>query len=394
MKNARHSSTAVDFADVIRPLAEARSLPPWCYSTLDFYKVEVEHIFLKTWNCVGHASRIREAGDCFSFDIAGIPLLIVRGSDNVVRAFANSCRHRGTRLVEGKINCRQIICPYHAWTYDLDGRLLSAPTSMKRTDGFDPSQFPLKQVRLEEWNGFLFVNCDPNAESFLSYVGDLTELLRPYELGSLVQTWSKAYSVNCNWKNYLENARDQLHVATVHRKTFQRTVPVTKINRELLPSNGAYSVAFIRTPRTTALLDGDEGFIHRPQLSGRYAEGTHTAIIYPGLYVGCAVDCAYSLMITPIDVAHTRIEVSVIFPAENLKRPDFETVSQRYHRTFTSISDEDNAIVEAQFKGLNSPLAEPGPFSWREEGIHWICRWVTEQILKGQAQTEERAAAD
>jgi choline monooxygenase len=394
MESARHRAPAEDFADVTRCVAEARSLPARCYYSPDFYKTEIEHIFLKTWNCVGHASRIREAGDCFAFDIAGIPLLIVRGADNRIRAFANSCRHRGTRLIEGRDSCQRIVCPYHAWTYDLDGRLLSAPTSMERTTDFELSRFPLKQVRLEEWNGFLFVNCDPDAESFLSYVGDLTELLRPYELGSLVQTWSKVYSVDCNWKNYLENARDQLHVATVHRKTFQRTVPVTKINRELLPSNGAYSVAFIKTPRTTALLDGDEGFGHRPELLGRYAEGTHTAIIYPGLYVGCAVDCAYALMITPTDVAHTRIEVSVIFSAEDLRRSDFETVSKRYHRTFTSISDEDNAIVEAQFKGLNSPLAEPGPFSWREEGIHWICRWVADQILEGQGHPAANAAAD
>jgi phenylpropionate dioxygenase-like ring-hydroxylating dioxygenase large terminal subunit len=265
---------------------------------------------------------------------------------------------------------------------------------MERTTSFELSRFPLRQVRLEEWNGFLFVNCDPSAGSFSSHVGDLTALLRPYELGGLVQTWSQAYTVNCNWKNYLENARDQLHVSTVHRKTFQRTVPVTKINRELLPSNGDYSVAFIKTPRTTALLEGDEGFPHRPELTGRYAEGTHTAIIYPGLYIGCAVDCAYALMITPIDVSHTRIEVSVMFPPEHINHSDFSEVSARYHRTFTSISDEDNAIVEAQFRGLNSPLAQPGPFSWREEGIHWICRWVVNKVTNGTELTGGQAAAN
>ena len=158
MVRAGHSPTKEDFAALFRPAVEARSLPAWCYSKDDFFKLEVERIFLRSWNCVGHASRVPTPGDCYAFDIAGIPLLIARGTDNVVRAFGNTCRHRGTRLVEGNKNCRYIVCPYHAWSYDLDGRLVSAPTSMERTVDFDMAKFPLKQVRLEEWNGFLFAN--------------------------------------------------------------------------------------------------------------------------------------------------------------------------------------------------------------------------------------------
>jgi choline monooxygenase len=385
---------AEDFNAVFRPAVEARSLPAKCYTADEFFKLEVAHIFMRSWNCVGHASRIPAAGDCYSFDIAGIPLIVARGTDKVIRAFANSCRHRGTKLVEGKKNCRRIVCPYHSWSYDLSGNLVAAPSSMERTVDFNVAKYALKQVRLEEWNGFLFVQCDPDAASFLDYVGDLTALLEPYHLGDLVQTWSKSYTVSCNWKNYLENARDQLHVSTVHRETFERTVPVSKFNRELLSSNGAYSVAYIKSPRTSALLAGDDGFPNRPRLTGRYAEGTHTSVIYPGLYIGATLDCGYSLMIIPIDVAHTRIEISVMFEPEHLKRPDFETVSQRYHKTFMAISDEDNAINEAQFKGLNSPLAEPGPFSWREEGVHWICRWGAEQIVGEPGRAPTRVAAE
>jgi phenylpropionate dioxygenase-like ring-hydroxylating dioxygenase large terminal subunit len=146
------------------------------------------------------------------------------------------------------------------------------------------------------------------------------------------------------------------------------------------------------TPRSTALLEGEEGFPYRKGLTARYAEGTHTSIIYPGLYIGATLDCGYSLTITPVDVSHTRVEIAVMFEREITERDDFEEVSKRYQKTFIAISEEDNAINELQYAGLNSPLAQPGPFSWREEGVHWICRWVAGRIVGEPAPT--RGAAE
>ena len=114
-----------------RPLLEAETLPPWCYTSEAFYQREVERIFRKVWNFVGHVSQIAAPGDYFALTFAGVPVIILRDLSGIPRGFANSCRHRGSALLEGEGNCRVIACPYHSWTYALDGALRAAP-EMKR----------------------------------------------------------------------------------------------------------------------------------------------------------------------------------------------------------------------------------------------------------------------
>ncbi|MBC7136577.1 MAG: Rieske (2Fe-2S) protein, partial [Oceanibaculum nanhaiense] len=136
------------YANVRKPLAEAETLPPWCYTSDRFYQREVERIFLKVWNFIGRADRIPNPGDYFTLEFTGIPLIIVRGDDGKVRAFANSCRHRGALIAMGEGRCRAFKCPYHSWAFGLDGQLLSAP-SMEKTANFDPVEYGLIEVRLE-----------------------------------------------------------------------------------------------------------------------------------------------------------------------------------------------------------------------------------------------------
>src|ERR1700744_1902404 len=128
------------YAAVRKPLLEAETLPPWCYTSDDFYRREVQKIWRKAWHFLGHVEQVSKPGDYLALEFAGVPLIIVRGQDNIVRAFANSCRHRGSALLdEGTGNCRTIVCPYHSWGYALDGSLLGAP-EMQKTEGFDPAK--------------------------------------------------------------------------------------------------------------------------------------------------------------------------------------------------------------------------------------------------------------
>ena len=106
-----------------RPAAEASPLPNWCYTSEAFYRLEVEKIFMKAWNYAGHASQVPSPGDYFCLDITGVSIIVIRGDDHRVRAFYNACRHRGSRVASGEGNCRRLVCPYHRWRYDLDGRL-------------------------------------------------------------------------------------------------------------------------------------------------------------------------------------------------------------------------------------------------------------------------------
>ncbi len=154
---------------VRRPLLDAETLPPWCYTSPDFYRREVERIFMKVWNFVGSIDQIPNPGDYFTLDFVGVPLVILRDGHGKLRAFANSCRHRGSELLSGSGNCKLIVCPYHSWTYDLAGKLRGAP-EMEKTHGFDKQDYSLVPIKLDTWGGFLFINFDEKSGPLKDYL--------------------------------------------------------------------------------------------------------------------------------------------------------------------------------------------------------------------------------
>jgi phenylpropionate dioxygenase-like ring-hydroxylating dioxygenase large terminal subunit len=131
------------YAAVRRPVGEAFNLPPWCYTSKRFFDREIERLFGKVWNFVGRTDRIARPGDYFTCETATVPLIVARGADGVVRAFANTCRHRGCPVAKGEGNARTFICPYHGWTYANEGRLVGAPTDMDASVGFDMKDYSL-----------------------------------------------------------------------------------------------------------------------------------------------------------------------------------------------------------------------------------------------------------
>jgi choline monooxygenase len=192
---------------VRKPLLEAETMPAWCYTSPEFYRREVERIWKRTWNFVGSADQIANPGDYFTLTFVGIPLIILRDGKGALRAFANSCRHRGSQLLDGAGNCKLISCPYHSWTYELDGSLRGAP-EMDRTLDFDKAKYGLVPIRLDTWGGFLFINFDDAASPLRKFLGDLPEKLAPYRLENMALVRRKTYDMACNWKLFVENAKE------------------------------------------------------------------------------------------------------------------------------------------------------------------------------------------
>ena len=147
------------YAAVRWPLLEAETLPPWCYTSEAFYRREVERIFRKAGTSSATSRQVANPGDYFALTFAGVPVIILRDLSGTLRAFANTCRHRGSALLEGSGNCRAIVCPYHSWTYALDGALRAAP-EMQQTLDFDAADTGLIPLRLDTWGGFLFLCFD------------------------------------------------------------------------------------------------------------------------------------------------------------------------------------------------------------------------------------------
>src|SRR5262249_15658276 len=145
----------------------------------------------------------------------------VRDRAGTLRAFSNSCRHRGSAIAEGEGNCRALACPYHGWVYGLDGALLSAG-HMEQAAGVDPRRYGLVPLRLATWAGFLFVNFSAHARGLRDYLGDLPEKFESYRLDDMAVVRRKTFDMECNWKLFVENAMEELHIPTVHGKTIQQ----------------------------------------------------------------------------------------------------------------------------------------------------------------------------
>lgn len=207
-------------ADIIHrhdPL-DGWSLPAWTYRDPEFFTVEQDRVFRPSWQVVCHVSDIPEPGDWHTLDYLGESVIVVRGRDAVLRAFTNVCRHRGSRLVDGASGCaKKLVCPYHAWTYDLDGRLTGVPDSASYPT-LDKGKAGLVAVELEIWRGFVFVRLeDDGGPSVARMMAPYEAMVAPYrfeDLGALGRVTLRPRGVN--WKNVGDNYSDGLHIPVAH----------------------------------------------------------------------------------------------------------------------------------------------------------------------------------
>ncbi len=150
-------------ASALLPFEQARAMPKSVYTSDEFLAQEIEHVFAKDWFCAGRASSLKHPGDYITLELAGQPIMVVRDAVGQLRAQSNVCLHRMSTLLEGSGNTRSIVCPYHAWTYNLDGSLRGAP-AMTLNEGFKKDGYCLPQVRCEEWLGWIMVSLNPDAK--------------------------------------------------------------------------------------------------------------------------------------------------------------------------------------------------------------------------------------
>ena len=365
------------YAATRRPIREASTLPPYCYWAAEFYAREVERIFLREWVCVGRAEQISNTGDFFTADVLGRPLIIVREKSGQIRAHLNSCRHRGTAIVEGEGHCTAFHCPYHNWTYALSGELLGTP-EMEETVGFDKRQYGLLAVKLDTWGGFIFVNFDPGSLPLATVLGDLPALMRNYRMDEMVCTRRQMYEVGCNWKVYVENAMEEYHTPTVHKSQYTDRVPLESWVVE--ETRGLYEVLYTETKGSLALL-GDEGFPPLAELSHKELIGSYIPYVYPSLIFLISPDTMFYVTVDPKGPEHSTIRMGNCFPGSTVARSDFETVAKAYYNRTSTTLPQDNNACEWQQRGLRAPGALPGRYSMREQLVHHIANYVLDRVI-------------
>ena len=381
MMNPQNIFDPKHYEGVRKPLLEADTMPAFTYTSPEFYQREVERIWRKTWNFIGSADQIRNNGDYFTLNFAGMPIIVLRDHDGKIRAFANTCRHRGSELLEGKGNCKLIICPYHSWTYDLSGNLRGTP-EMDKTLNFNKADYGLISIAIDTWGNFLFINFDKNPEPLKKHLGDLPEKLAPYRLENMALARRKSFQMDCNWKLFVENAKESYHIGTVHRATINQYASAKAAGYWVEKATGDYVVTFAQHEGSMALLKGAKGFPTIESLEGRReAGGTYAPLIYPSTYLACTIDCAWYLEMHPISANKTYMVHGALFPRDRLDRPDFEEVAKNYYHRWDVTIEEDILASVRQQRGLETPFAPSGRFSHREPLVHEIDNWILDRVI-------------
>lgn len=370
-----------DWARARRSLEQGRALPGWCYTSPRFFQAELTHIHRRAWLFAGRTEELAEAGAYRAIDTAGGPALLVRDTQGVLRAFANCCRHRGARLLSGSGTVRDITCPYHAWSYRLDGRLQAAPT-MARLPGFDAGAHGLAPVRMETWQGFVFLNFDPAAPPLATHLGDLPERLGSYRFDVMQCTWRAEIACRCNWKMLVENALEAYHTGIVHATT------VGAQREAILPTRGDWVCLQVLSDRSVAVLTEQPPFPPIEGLDAQARRGTYFTMILPATQFACAQDAMWWLAMHPLAPDRTLLSLGGCFPRDTVARPEFATQAAAYYDRWRRVAEEDVGILEAQQDGLRSMLYTPGPLSPREALVKAIGAWVLDHI-----PPEERTAA-
>jgi phenylpropionate dioxygenase-like ring-hydroxylating dioxygenase large terminal subunit len=377
------------YAAVRRPLCEAATLPPECYTSPEFYQREVSNIFMKCWNLIGRIDYVKTPGDYFTLTLVGVSLIVMHGEDGKIRAFVNSCRHRGAKLLEGEGNCKSIRCPYHSWLYSTIGALRSS-NGMHDARNFFPSDYGLAEVKLETWCGFLFVNFDPNSMSLRDYLGDLDRFTESYEFETMLTVKRRDFTVQTNWKSYIENSMENFHLPTVHQKT------IGGIKGEWNPIDGApgnYVLLQTITAASRSTLGNDAAFAAIPTLRGAAAKGAQYILIYPCTVIGADLDCVWFKQMAPDGPGVVRYSAGFCFPKITVEQPAFEQIVPNYHKRFDLVISEDNGIAEVQLQGLSNPLSRPGRFSTMEPLVHIIDNWILDRVV-GPLPAVQRTAAE
>ena len=349
------------------PIDEASPLPAQVYTSQQWYDREMDIIFMKRWLLATRVEEIPNPGDFVRLDIAGEPIIVIRGLDGEIRTLSAVCRHRASELAVGTGNCRVLVCPYHAWSYSLEGQLIGAP-SMQDAKCFDVKDHTLPSFRTELWAGFVFINFDDDAKPLLESLGALPERFKDYKMEDMVVTKKWENRFNANWKIWVENSREGYHVRTVHRESLDTYYPGavrTKFQAEGQP--GVYAInssdnengLYVPRNKTLPFIDG---------LSDYDQVRTHFMVFYPHLLMNLPPDRITFHQYFPEGPDWTRIITWCCFPKSTVDMPNFEAEAEdKYYPSMGLFIKEDKDICEVVHRGIVSRYARPCRYSPSEE---------------------------
>ncbi|MGZ4724279.1 MAG: aromatic ring-hydroxylating oxygenase subunit alpha [Ilumatobacteraceae bacterium] len=369
---------------------EARMLPSAAYTSPAVLAEEHRHVFAGEWSCVGRTADLPRVGDYLTAEIpSGDPeangghrsVVVVRGDNGALAAFDNVCVHRGSPLLDGCGNEARITCPYHAWVYRLDGQLIGAPYMSRTTDAagnpFDAADHHLTTLRLEEWEGFLFVNQCANAPDLGARLAGLTDVVGRYRMAGYVPVHRQIDVWSTNWKLLYENFIDAYHVFKVHKNSFAKNGDNTlKTTMHAGTDDFAYHLVGHDA-------DAASGVAH-PANTALQGEWRHTLLlgaVFPTHVMQLQPDWLWYLQLSPLGVDRVRIRWDVSVAPEVLAdQADPAGYVARLLDLLNLVNAEDRPIVEGVFRGVHTPDLPRGPLSYFERNVYDFDRFIARAV--------------
>ena len=352
---------------VLAPFGQSRMLPREAYVDEAVLSWERDAFFHDGWVCAGRASDVREPGDQVATSVAGAGLLVTRDRDGEIHAFANACRHRGHELLacDTTINKGVVQCPYHAWSYELDGRLRLAPKF--DAANFDPTSVALLPVRHAVWGGWLFVNVSGAADSIDEHLGSVPERLASWECDRLLVAHTCRYELAANWKIAIENYNECYHCPLIHPELSRVSPPESGDNHE---GSGAWvggTMDLADFAETMSFTGRSPGMPMRG-LTAEQQRKVHYLALFPNLLVSLHPDYVLTHRVEPVSAARTIIECQWLFAPESVEASDFDP---SYAVDFWDLTNrQDWAAVESVQRNLSSPHYRPGVLGPKEDAVY------------------------
>ncbi len=390
--------SAVEVANVRRPTLEACVLPPRTFHDQDVFDYEQDAWFAGGWVSVGREEDALTPGQYFLVPVAGENIIIVRGNDGQLRGFYNVCRHRGATIVEeecGKLPRFQ--CPYHAWVYDLDGKL-KQPRHTELLVDFDPAEWGLVPARVAVWQGIVYVDLSGTAEPLLDFLGDIVHEFARFDLGALRRARRIDYDVKANWKALVENFQECYHCPGVHPQ-LNRITPYN--TGAYLPSDGAAMNSYMEVLPQFETLSMSGAADGREPMAGMTDEDhkrIYYSVIWPNQLFSLHPDYLMLHWITPLEPGRTIVRCEWYFDQAEMAKPDFNPDEAIEFWDLTN--RQDWHVCELQQQGTKSRAYSPGRYSSLESSVHGFDLMVADRYAQdgiitpqGRVSKEQSTAA-
>lgn len=361
-------------ANVAVPFERARAMPKSVYTSPEFLAQEERHLFGREWLCAGRAEALPNPGDYLTMTIAGEPVIVLRDGTGTLRAMSNVCRHRMSALLEGRGTVRAIVCPYHAWTYNLDGSLRGAP-AMTRNAAFCKTDIALPQVRCEDWLGWIMVTLNPEAPPPSEVFAEVETLVGKYDMARYREAFREEFRWETNWKVLAENFMESYHLPVCHAGTIGNTVDLEKMTCPESPAAFNYHHII-----KNDALDLTLAHPSNAALQGDDRRTTWLLSLYPSLMITLTPGYFWYLSLTPDGPGHVNVLYGGGLSPDWAADPQAEAHFARLKTLLAEVNAEDKGCVERVYRGIRAGLSEPGPLSHLERPNYDFARWIASKI--------------